>query len=100
MALPHIKTISKWYRSIGGTPGFTNEALAAIKMKVRETNSEILGNLVFDETFIMQSVERNGKRCTGYVDVGIEVYGDNIPEVTKALVFMVVAINSHWKIPV
>ncbi|KAJ8970523.1 hypothetical protein NQ317_013691, partial [Molorchus minor] len=42
MSLPHIKTISKWYRSVDGRPGFTTEALKAVKMKVDEAGHKIL----------------------------------------------------------
>lgn len=31
-SLTHVSTISKWYRSIDGSPGFTIEAFEAIKI--------------------------------------------------------------------
>jgi hypothetical protein len=37
----------------------------------------------------------------GFVDLGTEAScDDNAPEATNALVFMAVALNSSWKIPV
>ncbi|VEN63408.1 unnamed protein product [Callosobruchus maculatus] len=32
--LPHPRTISKWYSDLDGTPGYSAEALHAIKIKV------------------------------------------------------------------
>lgn len=34
--LPHINTLSKWYSSVNGSPGFTQEALEALKIKHQE----------------------------------------------------------------
>jgi hypothetical protein len=38
---------------------------------------------------------------SGFVDLGTEAsYDDNALEATNALVFMAVALNSNWKLPV
>lgn len=46
--LPHPKTISQWYRTVDGKPGFTSEALKAIRLKV-ESGERVIVNLVLDE---------------------------------------------------
>lgn len=104
--LPHTSTLSKWYSTIDGSPGFLKEALEALKNKVceaKEKGNEVLCNFVLDEMAIMKRIEWDGKRTYGYVDLGINVEGDsgdNLEEAKEALVFMLVALNSCWKIPV
>ncbi|CAH1156107.1 unnamed protein product [Phaedon cochleariae] len=101
--LPHTRTLTKWYQTIDASPGFLTEAMAALKLKVAEANSrgqKILCNLVFDEMAIRKRVEWDGEKFHGYVDMGINFQSDNLEEAKEALVFMLVALNSHWKIPV
>lgn len=70
--LPHPSTIRKWYSTIDGSPGITQESLNAIAMKVK-----------------------------GYINYGHKVNdSDAMPKATEVLVFLIVALNSHWKIPV
>ena len=35
----------------------------------------------------------------GFVDYGIDVDDDSLPEASDTLVFMVVSLNSNWKVP-
>nr|CAH7721060.1 unnamed protein product [Callosobruchus chinensis] len=54
-SLPHLSTISKWYRSVDGSPGFTQEALLALKLKNDYALSQkelVYCNLVLDEMSI------------------------------------------------
>lgn len=103
--LPHPITISKWYRDVECTSGFNEESLNAITKKVKEEkqkngNKPVLCNLVMDEMKIKKSIENvNGKEY-GYVDVGKDIDGDEVPAAENALVVMVVCENSKWKIPV
>lgn len=100
-SLPHSKTISKWYQTIDGEPGFTVESLRAIKTKVEESpTQQIFVNLVFDEMHLMQKVEWVNGVGKGFINIGSKLKSDAIPEATQALVFMIVALNGHWKIPV
>ncbi|VEN49275.1 unnamed protein product, partial [Callosobruchus maculatus] len=39
-SLPDLSTISKWYKSINGSPGFTKEALKALKIIKYEANTK------------------------------------------------------------
>lgn len=102
--LPHPATLSKWYQSVDGSPGFSEQAIVIIKRRVMEftdQKKEVLCNLLMDEMAIMKRVEWNGKKFTGFVDLGSNnsLIKDN-SEAKNALVFMLVAINDHWKIPV
>ena len=52
------------------------------------------GSLSFDEVAIRQHLEFDGKNTYGYVDMGVE------EKVAKhAFVFMLIAINQQWKVP-
>lgn len=45
--LPH-RTLTKWYKSINGDPGFTSESFNTLKLKTQE-NPIVLANVVVDE---------------------------------------------------
>lgn len=100
--LPERSTIRKWYSVINGRPGFTNEVFHALKCKVKQSKMPILCNLVIDEIAIRESIDYDEKRYYGHVDLEIneEINCDNLPIARHALVFMLVAINGHWKVPV
>ena len=105
-SLPHPKTLQKWYRAVDGSPGYTQESLRAITLKVDEMakeNKKLLVGLIMDEMAIKKHVQWNGQRQVGYVDLGIQssnIDTDSLPEAKDALVFLLVAINSRWKIPI
>ena len=104
LALPHPGVIRRWYQSIDGEPGFTSEALSALRARVQKMkedgNGEVICSLMIDEMAIKKHVEWTGSKFSGYVDMGTTVDDDTNPVATEALVFMVVALNSNWKIPV
>ncbi|XP_044749766.1 uncharacterized protein LOC123310364 [Coccinella septempunctata] len=83
-SLPHLETISKWYRSVDGSPGFTNEALTALSLRQKEVSYPLLCNLVMDEMSIRRQVEWTGSKFTGYVDVGTNLDSDILPEAREA----------------
>lgn len=100
--LPEPSTIRKWYKCVDGQPGFTSEVFNALKNKVK-INDPIICNLVLDEISIRQHIEYDGKKYYGYEHLGfansnIEKYFPN--EAKNALVFMLVALNAHWKVPI
>ncbi|CAH1993868.1 unnamed protein product [Acanthoscelides obtectus] len=102
-SLPHLSTISKWYRSVDGSPGFTQEALQALKIKHEYALSQgkaVYCNLVLDEMSIRRQVEWTGSKFSGYIDIGSKIDSDILPEAKEALVFMLVCLNGSWKIPV
>ncbi|VEN42830.1 unnamed protein product [Callosobruchus maculatus] len=100
--LPHPITISKWYSSVNGQPGFTEEAKHALKVKVEEASLrgyQIICSLVFDEISIRKQVEWDGHHYHGFVDIGSKIDSDSIPQASEALVIMLVGINACWKVP-
>lgn len=103
-ALPHPRTLSKWYGSVDGTPGYTAEALRAIKIKAqieKEKGKRLVGCLVMDEMAIKQQIHWTGSRNDGYIDFGTGIKGnDSLPVAKNVLVFMLVGVNAHWKIPI
>lgn len=103
--LPHEKTLARWYSSIDGAPGFTQEALKMLKLRAvaaasSNPPSKLICSLVFDEMNIRQQTEFDGTYYHGFVDMGPEVTFDVKSIATQVLVFMVVAINGSWKVPV
>ncbi|KYN10146.1 THAP domain-containing protein 9 [Trachymyrmex cornetzi] len=99
--LPDPATIRKWYATLDGQPDFTKEALDAVKCKVQKSENPIFCNLVLDEMSIKEKPSYDGNKFQGFVDVGLSV-GDSAVLVTAkhALVFMLVALNDHWKLPI
>jgi len=100
--LPKTSTIRKWYSVLNGRPGFTNEVLHALKCKVHKMEDPIFCNLIIDEIGIREQIEYDGNRYYGYVDLGVNsntTNVDNPPPARNALVFMLVALNSYWKVP-
>ncbi|KAJ3665412.1 hypothetical protein Zmor_000908 [Zophobas morio] len=53
-----------------------------------------------DEMAIKRKIEWDGKKFTGYVNIGVELSSDELAEAKEALVFMLVALNGSWKIPI
>ena len=102
LGLPHPTVIRSWYSSMNGEPGFTKNALAALKAKVlaaKRDNQEVVCALMLDEMSIRKHVEWDGKQFRGFVDLGTGINDDSLPEATDALVFMAVAVNASWKVP-
>lgn len=102
-SLPHPRTLSRWYQSVDGSPGFTKEAFNALKFRAEESAKKgrtIFCNLVMDEMAIRKLVEWTGKKYTGFVDFGYNIGADNRQEAKEALVFLLVAINDFFKVPV
>ena len=96
--LPHIKSISRWYKTVNCNPGFTSEAFQVIKNAVTAADCQLVVNITFDEINIRNQIQWNGNESTGYVDMGDG--GQSNVEATQILVFMVVFINRSWKIPI
>lgn len=105
--LPHQRTIRKWYQSIDGKPGCTSESLKALKIRTAAKGGKIICNLVMDEMSIRQEIvyDESTKKYSGYCDFGNPFAEDDDDDIDKeqakeALVFLVVAVNDHFKIPV
>lgn len=98
--LPHPRTITKWLSSIEGNPGIKAEAVASVKRKIEGSNNPILFSLMLDEMSIKTQNEWDGKQHVGFVNLEANIDDDSLPAATNALVFLLVPINSNWKIPV
>lgn len=100
--LPSIQTLSKCYKTIDGRPGFTKEALEAIKLRSEQAKSKLYGTLIFDEKKIRNKIEfvPSTRRTFGYVDFGTDIDSDCNEECTDALVFLVVPFNAMFKVPI
>jgi DNA transposase THAP9 len=100
--LPHPRTLSKWYSNIDGKPGFTKEALNALKITAEQSPDKIYCALIFDEIKIKHHTEWDPKtqRFYGYVEHGFDLITDNSDSATDALVFLLVGINKIFKIPI
>lgn len=94
--LPSPKTLGKWYRSVDGRAGFTQEAFEVLKYKAEHETAPIYCCIVFDEMKIKSKVEKN----FGYVDFGDTIDSDCKEECTDALVFLVVPLHGRWKVPI
>lgn len=100
LCLPHVKTISSWYRTVHGNPGISIEGIESIKKRVKNTNYMLFGSLQFDEMSIREHLEYDGTKFNGYIDLGTDIYCEDTTLAREALVFMVTCINSAWKIPI
>lgn len=102
-ALPHPRTIQKWYESVDCSPGFSKEALVALQNKVKEAKQigrHVVCSLMLDEMAIRKKIEWTGHKFSGYVDFGADIANDSTPEAKEALVIMVNCVNGRWKIPI
>ena len=80
LGLPHPTVIRSWYSSIDGEPGFTRDALTALKAKViaaKRDGQEVVCSLMLDEMAIRQHVEWDGKQFRGFVDLGTGTTDDD-----------------------
>ena len=100
LALPSQSQIRRWYSKIPADPGFTEPAFNALKLKeeeAKENGKEVLCSLMLDEMSIKKHVSWDGHKYQGYVDLGNGA-DDSLPMANDALVFMVVSLNSSWKV--
>lgn len=110
--LPSQSTITKWYSSIEGRPGYQEETLKflAKKFENRE-NSMVYCSLLQDDIKVMKKVEMSGNEIFGFVNMGLfsnessdnenEWEDEEDPDLaTDALVHMLVCHEENWKLPV
>lgn len=97
--LPHPSTLREWYRTVDGQPGLNSEGLKALKYVVDHDRHHLV-SLVFDEMSIRKHVDFDGTKNVGFIDYGTNINSDLESLATNALVYMVVSINSNWKIPI
>ncbi|CAH1999228.1 unnamed protein product [Acanthoscelides obtectus] len=102
-SLPHPRTLTKWYSTVDGTPGFSAEAIRAVKMKVdiKKGKGKQLAGLVIDEMSIREHVHWTGSRNVGYIDYGTGMQNsDQLPHAKHVFVIMLVGYNTRWKVSI
>ena len=67
--------------------------------EAKENGKEVLCSLILDEMSIRKHVSWYGHKYQGYVDLGNRADDDSLPLANDSLVFMVVSLNSSWKVP-
>ena len=87
---------------MNGEPGFTKNALAALRAKVlaaERDNQEVVCALMLDEMSIRKHVKWDGKQFRGYVDLGTGINDDSLPEAEVVCAFMLneMSIRKHVK---
>lgn len=98
--LPHPRTLSKWYSHMHAEPGFTHEALKTLSLKVKHSAYPVYCSLMVDEMAIRQHLEYDGNKYYGQVNLGNGMNNDCLDIAKECFVFMVVAVNEDWKIPI
>ena len=102
IVLPSQSQIRRWYGKVAADPGFTKPAFNALKVKAEDAEKngkKLICSLMMDEMAIKKHVSWNGKKFTGYVDLGNGINDDSLPVAADALVFMVVSVDGSWKAP-
>lgn len=77
--------------------------LRAVEMKVTEHQKKgkpLVCNLVMDEMAIKQHIQWDGSKQVGYINYGNKMKGETLPAAKEAIVFLLVALNCRWKVPV
>ena len=100
-ALPHPRTISKWFTGFKVNPGFTHQSLELLKSKVLESSSrkkDVIVVLSLDEMAIHSQASWTGSQFIGYPDYGNGF--ESFDLATEALVFLVTEMDVKWKLPI
>ncbi|CAH2101355.1 unnamed protein product [Euphydryas editha] len=97
-ALPHLRTLAKWYEKTDAAPGFTAESFEILKKKYLATKTKIICTLIIDEMAILQQFIWNGKKTEGLVDYGVGS-AENDKIASQAFVMMLVSLKDNWKLP-
>ena len=93
----------RWLSHYDTSPGFSQEAFHHLQERCRASHDGALEvALMVDAMGIRKQVVWDSKRqChVGYVDYGAGPDPLKTEEASEALVFMVVAVKSHWKEPI
>ena len=83
---------------LDGSPGFTNQVFEFLKEKVEKNANPLVVSLIADEMALMSQLTFDGEKYIGGVNKG--EFGLNDDIATDSLVFMVVGVNCHFKLPV
>ncbi len=100
LPLPHPRSLTRWLSVIDGNPGITSEAIMSVKSKIKDSKHPLIFTLMLDEMSIKKQIEWDGEQYVGFVNLGENVDDDTLPVATNALLFLLVPLNSNWKVPV
>ncbi|XP_040079279.1 uncharacterized protein LOC120850725 [Ixodes scapularis] len=96
--LPHPCALRKWAAMIGAKPGFTKGCFEKVFQEAQK--GLLLISLMVDEISIKKQADCESKRVVGYCDLGHGILKDDCNAYAKhALVFLAVAVNRNWKVP-
>lgn len=120
--LPHPGSLRKWICSVNLQPGFNKEVFDFLKKRHElNGNEKLLCNLVVDEMSSRQKLDIKKGKKYGCVNLSIpdekgetmdsddeekisdtddEERGELPPLAKNAFVFLLVALNSSWKVPI
>lgn len=100
-SLPHLGTLSRWYSTINGDPGFTEESFSTLYEMTKTSSKEVLVNLVIDEMAIRKQLVWTGQQVEGYVSNPLsppDAFDDSQKMAKEAIVLLAVGVNSRFKI--
>lgn len=97
-ALPHPRVLGKWYENTSVSPGFTTQAFDMLKQKYNISGKRMICALVADEMALRHQSKWTGRKTEGVVDFGGTT--DSKVIATEAYVFLLVALDENWKLPV
>ena len=98
LPLPH--TLTRWLSVIDGNSGKTKEAILSVMKKVTESEHPLVFALILHEMSIKKQIEWDGTQYVGFVNLGENIDDDTLPGASNALVYLLVPLNSNWKVPV
>lgn len=106
--LPNVSTIRKWYAkcSAQGEPGIGKEGLVALKIMVKNqnTNNEnLFVSIALDEMSIRKHIQwsESRKKFMGFITHGIrDEHKNDLPVARNALVFMISGVNVDFHLPI
>lgn len=81
-----------------GNPGFTEEPFKALKVRRAQYSSQIFCTLIIDEMAIRKQIW--WQKSHWIINSGTGYDSDDKSFAKNALVFLLVAVNQNWKIPV
>ncbi|KAM7305244.1 hypothetical protein ISCGN_015141 [Ixodes scapularis] len=96
--LPHPSTLQKWAAVVDARPGFTQQSFDKVALEAQK--GPLFVNLMVDEMGIKRQTDWDGKEVVGYCDLGHGIIRNDCVRFAKhTLVFLAVAVNRNWKIP-
>lgn len=104
-SLPHPSTLRSWYHEIKVGEGFTDESFKSLNIKSQEyraSGKTLFCSLMLDEMHIKKQIEWDGQFCHGFSSIGkdYQTTDPTLKAATQVLVLLVVALDSHWKVPI